>query len=117
MGTAEKGGNNGKNSNNSKSDKNSYYSGDKDLFLETDFKITDGLPQSQMFKSLSIRKTNELVAYGLEGDKAPSIEKFGGTHLTAVDYHAALQDKNTVVIDVRNAYETAIGTIQPPKGM
>jgi len=122
VGAAEKGGNNGKHSNNNSSnnnknsDKNSYYSEDKDLFLETDFKITDGLPQSQMFKSLSIRKTNELVAYGLEGDKAPSIEKFGGTHLTAVDYHAALQDKNTVVIDVRNAYETAIGTLQPPKG-
>ena len=88
---------------------------DKDLFQATDFKITDGLPQSQKFKSLSIRKTNELVAYGLEGEKAPSIEKFGGEHLTAVDYHEALKDKNTVVIDVRNAYETAIGTIVPPK--
>eukprot|EP00536_Pseudo-nitzschia_multiseries_P015429 jgi/Psemu1/218062/e_gw1.886.17.1 len=88
---------------------------DKNLFQETDFKITDGLPQSQRFKSLSIRKTDELVAYGLEGEKAPSIEKFGGEHLTAVDYHNALQDKNTVVIDVRNAYETAIGTIVPPK--
>lgn len=88
---------------------------DKDLFQDTDFKITDGLPQSQKFKSLSIRKTNELVAYGLEGEKAPSIEKFGGEHLTAIDYHEALKDKNTVVIDVRNAYETAIGTIVPPK--
>eukprot|EP00537_Pseudo-nitzschia_pungens_P019349 CAMPEP_0172404310 /NCGR_PEP_ID=MMETSP1061-20121228/62614_1 /TAXON_ID=37318 /ORGANISM="Pseudo-nitzschia pungens, Strain cf. pungens" /LENGTH=634 /DNA_ID=CAMNT_0013139041 /DNA_START=41 /DNA_END=1945 /DNA_ORIENTATION=+ len=89
---------------------------DKNLFQQTDFKITDGLPQSQRFKSLSIRKTDELVAYGLEGEKAPSIEKFGGEHLTAVDYHKALQDKDTVVIDVRNAYETAIGTIVPPKG-
>jgi predicted sulfurtransferase len=92
------------------------FTGDKDLFQATDFKITDGLPQSQKFKSLSIRKTDELVAYGLEGDKAPSIEKFGGEHLTAVNYHEALKDKDTVVIDVRNAYETAIGTIVPPKG-
>jgi predicted sulfurtransferase len=90
--------------------------GDRDLFKATDFKITDGLPQSQKFKSLSIRKTNELVAYGLEGEKAPSIEKFGGEHLNAVNYHEALKDKDTVVIDVRNAYETAIGTIVPPKG-
>ncbi len=89
---------------------------DRNLFQATDFKITDGLPQSQKFKSLSVRKTNELVAYGLEGEKAPSIEKFGGEHLTAVDYHDALKDKDTVVIDVRNAYETAIGTIVPPKG-
>ncbi len=39
----------------------------KDVFNETDFKITDGIPVGKMFKSLSIRKTNELVAYGLEG--------------------------------------------------
>ncbi|OEU11680.1 hypothetical protein FRACYDRAFT_137966, partial [Fragilariopsis cylindrus CCMP1102] len=86
------------------------------LFHDTDFKITDGLPQSQKFKSLSVRKVEELVAYGLEGEKAPSITKFGGTHLTAVDYHKALRDPHTVVIDVRNNYETQIGTIQPPPG-
>jgi predicted sulfurtransferase len=116
------------------------------LFAETDFKITDGIPKSQMFKSLSMRKTDELVAYGLAHDKAPSIKRFGGTHLNAVDYHKALQDPNAVVIDVsshslwimirplfvtrrpsfdrllsfyfqvRNQYETAIGTIKPPPG-
>ena len=91
-------------------------SNDTKLFHDTDFKITDGLPQSQKFKSLSVRKVEELVAYGLEGEKAPSITKFGGTHLTAVDYHKALRDPQTVVIDVRNNYETQIGTIQPPPG-
>jgi predicted sulfurtransferase len=86
------------------------------LFDETDFKITDRIPRTQLFKSLSVRKTDELVAYGMELDKAPSLKDFGGTHLTAVDYHDALQDPNTVVIDVRNAYETAIGTMHPPPG-
>jgi UPF0176 acylphosphatase like domain len=70
------------------------------LFAETDFKITDNIAKSQLFKSLSMRKTDELVAYGLAHDKAPSIKEFGGTHLNAVDYHKALQDPNTVVIDV-----------------
>jgi hypothetical protein len=70
------------------------------LFDETDFKITDLVPKSQIFKSLSVRKTDELVAYGLEKDKAPSIKQFGGTHLDAIQYHLALQDPNTVVIDV-----------------
>ena len=37
------------------------------VFHETDFKFTDGVPRSKMFKSLSIRKANELVAYGLAG--------------------------------------------------
>ena len=74
---------------------------DPELFGNTDFKITDNVPKAQLFKSLSMRKTDELVAYGLEKDKAPSIKEFGGTHLNAVDYHKALQDPNTVVIDVR----------------
>jgi len=41
-----------------------------DVFSETDFKITDGVPSDKMFKSLSIRKTTELVAYGLAGGKS-----------------------------------------------
>ena len=86
-----------------------------DLFRHTDFKLTDGIERSKLFKSLSIRKCQELVAYGLSGDKAPSLEKFGGTHLEAPDYHKAMQDPNTVIVDVRNAYESAIGSFQPPK--
>jgi predicted sulfurtransferase len=40
-----------------------------DVFNDTDFKVTDGIALDKMFKSLSIRKTNELVAYGLAGGK------------------------------------------------
>lgn len=47
-----------------------------DVFNETDFKITDGVAADKMFKSLSIRKTNELVAYGLAGGKCLSGCKF-----------------------------------------
>ena len=36
-----------------------------DVFHDTDFKITDGIGRDKLFKSLSIRKTEELVAYGL----------------------------------------------------
>ena len=39
------------------------------LFNETDFKITDGVDRAKLFKSLSIRKAEELVAYGLSGGK------------------------------------------------
>mmetsp|Transcript_13213 Transcript_13213/g.31678 ORF Transcript_13213/g.31678 Transcript_13213/m.31678 type:complete len:513 (+) Transcript_13213:49-1587(+) len=86
------------------------------LFEETDFKLTDFVPKNKVFKSLSIRKTEELVAYGLAGEKAPSLEKFSGTHLEAEDYHNAMKDKDTVVVDVRNAYESAIGSFKPPEG-
>lgn len=49
-------------------------------------------------------------------DKAPSLQQFAGTHLEADDYHKAMQDPNTVIIDVRNAYESAIGAFKPPEG-
>jgi predicted sulfurtransferase len=86
------------------------------VFNETDFKLTDFVPKSKLFKSLSIRKTEELVAYGLSGEKAPSLEKFAGVHLEADEYHKAMTDKDTVIVDVRNAYESAIGSFKPPEG-
>ncbi len=86
------------------------------LFNETDFKITDGVSQDKLFKSLSIRKTQELVAYGLSGDKAPSLKKFAGEHLEADEYHKAMMDKDTVIVDVRNYYESAVGGFAPPPG-
>jgi predicted sulfurtransferase len=86
------------------------------LFRETDFKLTDFVPKNKLFKSLSIRKTEELVAYGLAGEKAPSLQKFAGTHLEADEYHSAMTEKDTVIVDVRNAYESAIGSFNPPEG-
>lgn len=86
------------------------------LFMQTDFKLTDGIPKDKLFKSLSIRKTKELVAYGLPGDKAPSLSKFAGEHLEAEDYHKAMMDKDTVIVDVRNYYESSIGAFAPPPG-
>ena len=86
------------------------------LFEETDFKITDGVPHAQLFQSLSIRKTDELVAYGMAGARAPSLQHFAGQHLEADEYHEALQDPNAVVIDVRNYYESCIGGFRPEGG-
>jgi len=87
-------------------------------FNNTDFKLTDGVAHGQRFKSLSIRKTNELVAYGLGGQKAPELKTWAGEHLRADEYHAMLADKQkpTVVIDVRNQYESTIGHFNPPEG-
>jgi len=86
------------------------------IFNETDFKLTDLIPKKKLFKSLSIRKTDQLVAYGLAGEKAPSLAKFSGTHLEADAYHKAMTERDTVVVDVRNAYESAIGSFKPPDG-
>ena len=86
------------------------------LFEETDFKLTDGLAAKEGFKALTIRKTDELVAYGLAGENAPSLRENSTKHLEAIDYHKMMESDDTVIIDVRNAYESAIGHFQPPPG-
>ncbi|KAK3261871.1 hypothetical protein CYMTET_29243 [Cymbomonas tetramitiformis] len=86
------------------------------IFNETDFKLTDGVPYKQRFKALTIAKQKELVAYGLDGVKAPSLKHNSTEHVEAHEFHRLMQEPNAVVIDVRNAYETAIGHMAPPAG-
>ena len=89
---------------------------DEKLFGPCDFKITDGLKKHELFKRLTIRKTEELVGYGLAGTRAPALETSSARHLDADAYHAALEDPTAVVVDVRNQYETEIGRMAPPPG-
>ena len=86
------------------------------LFNNTDFKITDHVDASHGFKALTIRRTDELVAYGLADERAPSLEKSEALHVEADQYHDLMKDPDAVIIDVRNAYESAIGHFQPPPG-
>jgi len=83
-------------------------------FENTEFKLTYDLPLAQKFPNLKVFKVVELVHYGLEGTKAPPIAKYQGTHLEPKDYHHKLAEKDTVVIDVRNHYEAAIGRFDAP---
>mmetsp|Transcript_23750 Transcript_23750/g.77230 ORF Transcript_23750/g.77230 Transcript_23750/m.77230 type:complete len:545 (+) Transcript_23750:3-1637(+) len=85
-------------------------------FLETDFKLTDGIEFGKRFKALTIRKTTELVAYGLAGDKAPPLASSSAKHVEATEYHKLMEDPDAVIVDVRNAYESAIGHFKPPSG-
>ena len=82
-----------------------------EVFNATDFKITDGLSTSEKFKALTIRKTDELVGYGLANELAPKLAPSKARHLDAVEYHAAMQQKDSVVIDVRNAYESEAASL------
>lgn len=86
------------------------------VFEETDFKITDGLDWSKRFKIMSIQKKQDLVAYGLPVEKAPLLKDNQTKHLEADEYHKMMAEPNTVIIDVRNRYETEIGHFQPPAG-
>mmetsp|Transcript_33882 Transcript_33882/g.60910 ORF Transcript_33882/g.60910 Transcript_33882/m.60910 type:complete len:558 (-) Transcript_33882:547-2220(-) len=86
------------------------------LFQHTDFKLEDGVAPEKRFRTFTLRKVEELVGYALEGSKAPSINRHAGRHLEAPDYHLQMQRKDTVIIDVRNAYESDIGRFKPPEG-
>ena len=85
-------------------------------FNSTDFKLEDGIENKHRFRTFTLRKVNELVGYALDGVKAPSLNRHSGEHLEAIDYHKKMQEKDTVIIDVRNAYESDIGHFQPPEG-
>lgn len=88
----------------------------KDIFKKTDFKLTDGLTSKQRFKVLTLRKTSELVGYNLPGLMAPSLKENKAKHLPADEYHKMMAEPDTVIIDVRNFYESNIGHFVPPKG-
>jgi len=83
-------------------------------FSDTEFKLTDNLPLRQAFPKLHAFKVTEIVNYGLSGKRAPSITKTG-EHLEPKDYHTKIAEQDTVIIDVRNHYEAAIGSFEPPK--
>jgi predicted sulfurtransferase len=78
------------------------------VFEQTDFKYLPA-QADRHFKDLKILPVQELVFYGLQEAQAPLSET--GIHLDAKDFHSMLQDtsKETVVVDVRNHYEAALG--------
>ena len=52
------------------------------------------------------------MTYGFNPLEAPL--ELGGTHLTPQEFHDSMMEENSVIIDVRNFNETAIGRFQPP---
>ena len=81
-------------------------------FAHTDFKLVDGLRDNQMLRGLKVWHVDELVTYGFGAKGVAPIES-GGTHLTPRDWHNKAAEDDTVLIDVRNANENAIGRFQP----
>ena len=75
-------------------------------FQNTEFKHVHDLPEDRAFKDLKILPVQELVYYGIAADENLGP---GGVHLEPAEYHQKLAESNTVVIDVRNTYESDIG--------
>jgi UPF0176 protein len=74
-------------------------------FTDVPFKI--GIEQGNSFWKLNVRLKKQIVADGLDHGEY-DIENVG-KHLDAKEFNAAMQDPETVVVDMRNHYESEIG--------
>lgn len=77
-------------------------------FEKTDFKFIPNMPLDRAFGDLKVLPVKELVYYGIDNEH--TLGK-GGEHLEPEAYHEKLSaaGNTTVVIDVRNTYESEIG--------
>mgnify|MGYP002043237905 CR=1 FL=1 len=55
-------------------------------------------------------------SYGLPSEITPPLGTSEARHVEADEYHRLMANPDAVIVDVRNAYETAIGHFQPPPG-
>eukprot|EP00040_Diaphanoeca_grandis_P003567 m.25256 g.25256 ORF g.25256 m.25256 type:complete len:552 (-) comp14932_c0_seq1:205-1860(-) len=76
------------------------------------FKYVDDLPPSQRLKGLKVFPVTEIVTYGFDPSDAPL--NMRGTHLSPPEWNKALQEPNTICLDVRNFNESLIGKFVPP---
>ena len=78
-------------------------------FSTTDFKYIENMPLDRAFGDLTVLPVKELVYYGIDNEHTLGQ---GGVHLEPEQYHNKLSQANTVVIDVRNTYESDIGRFE-----
>ena len=69
--------------------------------------IKQAIQEGHSFYKLKIKVRNELVAYGVS-EKAYDMRKVG-KHLSAEEYNFAMDRDDSVVVDMRNYYESEIG--------
>ena len=83
-------------------------------FTSVDFKFVDGLPANKAFRELKVMPVHELVTYGFGRGQAPA--GAGSEHVSPAKWNELAATPGAVIIDVRNANETAIGRFAPPPG-
>jgi len=89
-----------------------------DEFLESlrryddlvDVSLKKALQDGKSFYKLTIKVREELVAYGVPEDSY-SMDSIG-SHLNAEAYNKALENPDTLIVDMRNYYESEIGRFE-----
>ncbi len=72
--------------------------------------IKRALQDGKSFYKLTIKVREELVAYGVSEDSY-NMNKIGN-HLSAEKYNEALENPETIIVDMRNYYESEIGRFE-----
>ena len=72
--------------------------------------IKKALDDGHSFYKLTIKVREELVAYHVSSDTFDM--KKTGKHLNAEEYNKALENSKTIVVDMRNYYESEIGRFE-----
>ena len=79
------------------------------IFLDVPFKIAvDGNGKS--FYKLIIKVKTKIVADGITDSNFDASNT--GKYLNAIEFNNAISDKNTIVIDMRNHYESEVGKFE-----
>jgi UPF0176 protein len=76
----------------------------KDMFLK--IAVQDG----ESFYKLTIKIKDEIVAYGVGEDEYDMTQI--GNHISAEEFNKKLNDENTVIVDMRNYYESEVGRFE-----
>jgi len=89
-------------------------------FQDVDWKLSDG-DIAPFGDTLTVKVVNEIVATGNANANGAcdEIANYGGRHLSPQEFHSALTnaDSSTVLIDVRNTFEHAIGRFETGSGL
>jgi len=87
-------------------------------FEDVDWKLSEG--NAIPFECLTVKVVNEIVATGNSSNlEVGDIAEYGGRHLSPHEFHSSLSkaDSDTVLIDVRNTFEHAIGHFTTGAGL
>ena len=80
-------------------------------FPEADVKWSTAAAENPVFDRLKVRLKPEIVTFGLELSPTTRV----GAHVDAATWNGLLQDPTVTVLDVRNDYESDIGTFRGAK--
>ena len=72
--------------------------------------VKKALQEGISFYKLTIKVREELVAYGVPTDSYDM--KKVGNHLSAEEYNQAIENPDTIIVDMRNYYESEIGRFE-----